>query len=191
MKNALAAFIIIFVVISSGCIEEKTTAPSTSSTMSTGNTTTSSSGGITFPQDLYSTGNLSLEIKAPECSSGEFNVSVKLSNVGNTTVAILPPTPFIVLNFKLYAQNGSEMRYNGPVTTYLPFKNSDLIVLRPGEFYEREVVLNTDYWLAGNGTYKLVAIYDSREIRAEVSVPIWRGKLEEFTWITFGECDQN
>lgn len=186
LKRPLAAFFILWALLSAACIQDN---QKTTDTI----TKPSSNPPPSFPpQDLYYTGNLSLEIKAPECSSGEFNVSVKLSNVGNTTVAILPPTPFIVLTFKLYAQNGSEMRYKGgPVTTYLPFKNSDLIVLRPGEFYEREIVLNTDYWLAGNGTYKLVAIYDSREIRAEVSVPIWRGKLKEFTWITFGECAQN
>ncbi|WP_256371126.1 hypothetical protein [Thermococcus sp. 101 C5] len=39
--------------------------------------------------------------------------------------------------------------------------------------YENEVMLNMDYWLADNGTYKLVVIYDLREIRAEVSVPLW------------------
>ncbi|ASJ01925.1 hypothetical protein A3L09_00935 [Thermococcus profundus] len=187
-KKALAAFIIILAVLSSGCIEEKGTSPTTSSTENTSSMTTSSSGGITFPEDASPFGNLSLELKAPDCASGWFKVTVVITNVGNNTVLVLKPISMITLHFKLYDENGSELEYRGPEPTYLPLKDQDVAVLKAGDSLEKTFTLNTQFWTTENGTYTLLVLYDTRDVKVDTSKPVWRGRLEAEANVTLGEC---
>ncbi|WP_456394146.1 hypothetical protein [Thermococcus sp.] len=186
----IVAILFIFVVISLGCIEKSETSTSTSKARSTSLTpappsipTTSS---FNFPEDASPVGNLSLELKAPSCVLGRFNVMVTITNVGNNTVLILKPINMITLHFRLYSENGSEVKYLGPVPTYLPLKDQDAVVLRAEESLKKTITLDTHFWRAENGTYILVALYDTRDVKAETSRPVWRGMLKTNVSVTFG-----
>jgi len=186
----IPTFFVIFIVVSSGCTEKSETSTSTSKARSTSLTpapssipTTSSSN---FPEDASPVGNLSLELKAPSCVLGRFNVMVTITNVGNNTVLILKPINMITLHFRLYSENGSEIKYLGPVPTYLPLKDQDAVILREEESLKKTFTLDTHFWRAENGTYILVALYDTRDVKAETSRPVWRGMLKTNVSVTFG-----
>lgn len=188
--NIIPAFFVILIVVSSGCIEKSETSTPLSKTESNNPTPASSpiptTSSSNFPEDASPVGNLSLELKAPSCVSGRFNITVTLTNVGNNTLLILKPINMVTLHFRLYSENGSEVKYMGPVPTYRPLKDQDVAVLRPGESLEKIFILNTHLWAAENGKYVLVAIYDTRNVKAETSRPVWRGMLKTNASITFG-----
>lgn len=148
--------------------------------------TSSSTSRITFPEDASPFGNLSLELKAPDCAFRWFKVTVIITNVGNNTVLTLRPINMITLHFRLYGENGSELKYRGPVPTYLPLKDQDAVVLKAGDSLKRTFTLDTHFWTTENGTYTLVALYDTSDIKAETSKPVWRGTLNGKTKVTFG-----
>ncbi len=186
LRKSLMVFSLLLIILSSGCIGEKTT-PTTPSTTSTSTMATSSSTSrITFPEDASPFGNLSLELKAPDCAFRWFKVTVIITNVGNNTVLTLRPINMITLHFRLYGENGSELKYRGPVPTYLPLKDQDAVVLKAGDSLKRTFTLDTHFWTTENGTYTLVALYDTSDIKAETSKPVWRGTLNGKTKVTFG-----
>ncbi len=109
LRKSLMVFSLLLIILSSGCIGEKTTSTTPSTTSTSTMATSSSSGRITFPEDAFPLGNLSLELKAPDCAFGWFKVTVIITNVGNNTVLILRPINMITLHFRLYDENGSEL----------------------------------------------------------------------------------
>ena len=188
--NLIPTFFVILIVVSSGCIEKSETPTNISKTESSSLTSASSpvptTSSSNFPKDASPVGNLSLKLKAPSCVSGRFNITVTITNVGNSTVLILKPIYPITLRFRLYRENGGGVMYQGPVVTYFPLRDRDAAVLRPGESLKVTINLDTHFWRAENGTYILVAIYDTRIVRAETSRPVWRGMLKTNVSVTFG-----
>ena len=74
----------------------------------------------------------------------------------------------------------------GPMPTYLPLKDKDATVLRAGESLKETFTLDTHLWMAENGNYTLVALYDTRDVKAETSRPVWRGLLGANASVRFG-----
>lgn len=123
-------------------------------------------------------GRIDMEVMIPECASGTFNITLLIKNAGNTSVPLLKPITFVTVKFELYYLNGTKVKYMGPVPSYIPLTDKDVVVLKKGEVLKKRISISTDWWNADHGSYQLLVVYNTEDVRTKTTRGVWRGRLE-------------
>jgi len=106
--------------------------------------------------------------------NGSITCHYKLTNVGPSSVRILPP---FWGGLRIVDSNDSAVEYQGPVADRKPYQNDDLIVLRSGESWSQNMHIDGHNWaLAVNETYRVSAVYTMGG-ESEVWLPYWQGSI--------------
>jgi len=110
---------------------------------------------------------------------GALNLTVRLKNVGATSLRVLPFT-FGTLSVWLTNETGSVVPSIGPSPIFASPTSSDLVTLRAGESIGVRRPIDDASWnLSEPGYYLVNYRYDTREIN--LGLPHWRGMLNDST----------
>jgi hypothetical protein len=106
--------------------------------------------------------------------NGSIMCHYKLTNVGSSSVRILPP---FWGGLRIVDSNGSAVEYHGPEADRRPYQNEDLVTLRAGESWSQNLGIDESLWaITANGTYRVSAVYTVGE-ESEVWLPYWQGEV--------------
>ncbi|AEC51144.1 hypothetical protein PNA2_0226 [Pyrococcus sp. NA2] len=112
-------------------------------------------------------GILQMEAKIIEKGNNWYLINFTVRNVGNSSVRVALPIYFITLKVKLY-EGDRELKYMGPVPTYLPLTESQTKVLKPGESINVAYNVNLCWWnITKGGTYRLAITYVTRNVASK------------------------
>lgn len=127
-----------------------------------------------------STGELEFTVESEKIQvqeGNEFNVQVKLTNVGYSLVNVWKLARQISYNVNIYHPNGTKIEYIGPVYSRLPLTDKDLVELSPSESIKSTVKLETRDWGLDEGNYTLNAVYHT-DTGEHIEKPYWLGSVE-------------
>lgn len=112
-----------------------------------------------------------------------FNITVKLSNIGNTDVKLLPFEYGETFRLYLYQSDGNEVNFiiwDWWVDCRLPWENYNLFILRSKESVEErsEIYLFDFEGKPDNYTMKMVYYVPSKDRIGNITDSFWKGEIE-------------
>ncbi|MFA4639492.1 hypothetical protein [Pyrococcus kukulkanii] len=147
-------FLIALVVLMVGCIgQEQTTTPS-------------------------KFGKVDLKVELHYDKNNQYLAKIEIVNVGNNTIRVARPIYFITVKYRLF-KGSEELKFMGPVPTYLPLGKESVVDLKPGDSMSTEYRIDLCWWNVTKGEkYRLEVIYDTRGV-ASKDIDFWRGILKK------------
>ncbi len=124
-------------------------------------------------------GELDLTITLDAASmplGGSIGCQYTLTNMGTTSIRILPPRP-IVLYIYMVGSGNATVPYTGPVSEPKRYMNDDLVTLRPDESWRGVRTIDAGDWaLVTDETYTVSTFYSIGE-ELQVWLPHWQGYI--------------